>query len=1101
MKNKLFLLAAFASLTISISANTNTNELEKFNSAKSTISFTENKGQISDQNYNPRPDVLFSGEANGLTFHIRKDGISYQTSRVDSWKQQDKNLPEGMREEGKTDSVPDQMTIYRTDINWLGFNRDYTIENGESTAGFNNYYLPSCPDGAMNVKSYTDVTFKNLYAGIDVKWYEKNGELEYDFILAPNADYTKISWEIKGADKISIGENGQLIIETPLGNIEEQAPIAFQGETMVEATWKIDGNNISFQLGSYNENEVLIIDPVVRQWGTYYGGTGQDYGLSCATDTSGNIYLAGITRSTSGIATTGAHQTNHGGYRDAFLVKFNSSGVRQWGTYYGGTREEYGNSCATDASGNIYLSGFTSSTSGMATTGAHLATFGGGDWDAFLVKFNSSGVRQWGTYYGGTAGEAAYHCATDASGNVYLTGEAKSTTGVATTGAHQTSKGSLEDAFLVKFNSSGVRQWGTYYGGSGNDYGHSCATDASGNVYLAGDARNSTTGIATTGAHKTTRGGVRDAFLVKFNSSGVRQWGTFYGGTGDDKGRSCATDASGNIYLSGYTRSTSGIATTGAHQTTFGGGLEDAFLVKFNSSGVRQWGTYYGGTSNEIGYSCATDASGNIYLSGYTRSTSGIATTGAHQTTYGGGLNDAFLVKFNSSGVRQWGTYYGGTGNDFGWSCATDTSGNIYLSGQTPSTSGIATTGAYQTTFGGATEDAFLVKFDACPATYSQDTITACDSYTWIDGVTYTLSDTTAKHTLVNAAGCDSIVSLFLTINNSTSAIDTITACDSYTWIDGVTYSSSDTTAKDTLVNAAGCDSIVSLFLTINNSTSAIDTITACDSYTWIDGVTYTSSDTTAKDTLVNAAGCDSIVSLFLTINNSTSAIDTITACDSYTWIDGVTYTSSDTTAKDTLVNAAGCDSIVSLFLTINNSTSAIDTITACDSYTWIDGVTYTASNTTAKDTLLNAAGCDSIVSLNLTINYTKTTTDSIVANDSYTWINGVTYTSSNTTATDTLLASKGCDSIVSLNLTIVSTVGIDNSAILSNVKVYPNPTSGNLTIDAENYKGVEVYDTSGRLIIKSKLNTIDLQEQSKGLYLLKVNANGTTEEFKVFKE
>ena len=1101
MKNKLFLLAAFASLTISISANTNTNELEKFNSAKSTISFTENKGQISDQNYNPRPDVLFSGEANGLTFHIRKDGISYQTSRVDSWKQQDKNLPEGMREEGKTDSVPDQMTIYRTDINWLGFNRDYTIENGESTAGFNNYYLPSCPDGAMNVKSYTDVTFKNLYAGIDVKWYEKNGELEYDFILAPNADYTKISWEIKGADKISIGENGQLIIETPLGNIEEQAPIAFQGETMVEATWKIDGNNISFQLGSYNENEVLIIDPVVRQWGTYYGGTGQDYGLSCATDTSGNIYLAGITRSTSGIATTGAHQTNHGGYRDAFLVKFNSSGVRQWGTYYGGTREEYGNSCATDASGNIYLSGFTSSTSGMATTGAHLATFGGGDWDAFLVKFNSSGVRQWGTYYGGTAGEAAYHCATDASGNVYLTGEAKSTTGVATTGAHQTSKGSLEDAFLVKFNSSGVRQWGTYYGGSGNDYGHSCATDASGNVYLAGDARNSTTGIATTGAHKTTRGGVRDAFLVKFNSSGVRQWGTFYGGTGDDKGRSCATDASGNIYLSGYTRSTSGIATTGAHQTTFGGATEDAFLVKFNSSGVRQWGTYYGGTSNEIGYSCATDASGNIYLSGYTRSTSGIATTGAHQTTYGGGLNDAFLVKFNSSGVRQWGTYYGGTGNDFGWSCATDTSGNIYLSGQTPSTSGIATTGAYQTTFGGATEDAFLVKFDACPATYSQDTITACDSYTWIDGVTYTLSDTTAKHTLVNAAGCDSIVSLFLTINNSTSAIDTITACDSYTWIDGVTYSSSDTTAKDTLVNAAGCDSIVSLFLTINNSTSAIDTITACDSYTWIDGVTYTSSDTTAKDTLVNAAGCDSIVSLFLTINNSTSAIDTITACDSYTWIDGVTYTSSDTTAKDTLVNAAGCDSIVSLFLTINNSTSAIDTITACDSYTWIDGITYTSSNTTAKDTLLNAAGCDSIVSLNLTINYTKTTTDSIVANDSYTWINGVTYTSSNTTVTDTLLASNGCDSIVSLNLTIVSTVGLNNPVILSNVKVYPNPTSGKLTIDAENYKGVEVYDTSGRLIIKSALNTIDLEEQSKGLYLLKVNANGTTQEFKVFKE
>ena len=191
----------------------------------------------------------------------------------------------------------------------------------------------------MNVKSYTDVTFKNLYAGVDVKWYEKNGELEYDFIVAPNTDYTKISWEIKGADRISIGENGQLIIETPLGNIEEQAPIAFQGETIVEAAWKIDGNKISFQLGNYNENEVLIIDPVVRLWGTYYGGSGSDYGDSCATDASGNVY------------SSWKYFFNHwnchnrcspnyileGTCNDAFLVKFNSSGVRQWGTYYGGT--------------------------------------------------------------------------------------------------------------------------------------------------------------------------------------------------------------------------------------------------------------------------------------------------------------------------------------------------------------------------------------------------------------------------------------------------------------------------------------------------------------------------------------------------------------------------------------------------------------------------------------------------------------------------------------------------------------------------------------------------------------------------------------------
>ena len=1305
------LFTLFVVLASGISANTNTSELDKFNSAKSSVSFTENKGQISDQNYNPRPDVLFSGEANGLTFHIRKDGISYQTSRVDSWKQQDENLPEGMREEGKTDSIPDQMTIYRTDINWLGFNKDYTIENGESTAGFNNYYLPSCPDGAMNVKSYTDVTFKNLYDGIDVKWYEKDGQLEYDFIVAPNSDYTKISWEIKGADRISIGENGQLIIETPLGNIEEQAPIAFQGETIVEAAWKIDGNKIGFQLGSYNENEVLIIDPVVRLWGTYYGGSRYEYESSCATDASGNVYLAGRTSSTTGIATTGAHQTTSGGSYDAFLVKFNSSGVRQWGTYYGGTGREIGLSCATDASGNVYLAGYTNSTTGIATTGAHQTTSGGSD-----------------------------------------------------------------DAFLVKFNSSGVRQWGTYYGGTGQDYGLSCATDTSGNIYLAGITR-STSGIATTGAHQTNHGGYRDAFLVKFNSSGVRQWGTYYGGRGYTYGHYCTTDVSGNVYLTGYTPSTTGIATTGAHQTTYSGNQSDAFLVKFNSSGVRQWGTYYGGKGGVVGNSCATDTSGNVYLAGYTGSTTGIATTSAHDTAIGG-LNDAFLVKFNSSGVRQWGTYYGGTGSEYGYSCATDASGNVYLSGSTGSTTGIATIGAHLATYGGSV-DAFLVKFDPCPAAFSEDTIVACDSYKWIDGVIYTANDTSATDILVTSYGCDSIVSLHLTINYTKTLTDTIVACDSYKWINGVTYTTSNYVASVSFTAANGCDSIVSLHLTISYTKTFTDTIVGCDSYKWINGLTYTASNYTAKDTLVSANGCDSIVSLRLTINSSSNSSSNVTACNAYTWTQNNRTYSSSGVYTDTVTNAVGCDSVIKITITINptyftkvsasicdnqtyttagsrvvSSTGVyLDTLQSalscdsviettltvnptyftqvsasiCDNQTYItagnraitlagvytdtvqsflgcdsvveitirvnptyftkvsaticDNQTYTtAGNQVVSiagvylDTLQSALSCDSVIETTLTVNPTYFTQESaticdnqtyttagnqvvsiagvyldtlqsmlscdsviqttltvnptyfskvevtICGNESYTTIGGQVistagvytdtlqsvlscdsvfettlneipvfistqsktiescvpiysitgkYIDKSGVYIDTLVTIKGCDSvyftssvtIAPLDLTIQINAGVltsndvnaqykwldcnNNYSVIpsanavsynpdqvgvfaveisrltcldtsycylplssvtsversSDIKVYPNPTNGKLTIDAENFEDVEVYDTSGRLIIKSSLKTIDLEEQSKGLYLLKINASGTTQEFKVFKE
>ena len=307
------------------------------------------------------------------------------------------------------------------------------------------------------------------------------------------------------------------------------------------------------------------------------------------------------------------------------------------------------------------------------------------------------------------------------------------------------------------------------------------------------------------------------------------------------------------------------------------------------------------------------------------------------------------------------------------------------------------------------------------------DVKTACDSYTWIDGVTYTSSNNTATHTLTNGAGCDSVVTLNLTINHSNTGIDVKTACDSYTWIDGVTYTSSNNTATHTLTNGAGCDSVVTLNLTINHSNTGIDVKTACDSYTWIDGVTYTSSNNTATHTLTNAAGCDSVVTLNLTINHSNTGIDAKTACGSYTWIDGVTYTSSNNTATHTLTNAAGCDSVVTLNLTINHSNTGIDVKTACDSYTWIDGVTYTASNNTATHTLTNAAGCDSVVTLNLTINHSNTGIDVKTACDSYTWIDGATYTSNNNTATHTLTNAAGCDSVITLNLTINhSNTGID---------------------------------------------------------------------------
>ena len=170
------------------------------------------------------------------------------------------------------------------------------------------------------------------------------------------------------------------------------------------------------------------------------------------------------------------------------------------------------------------------------------------------------------------------------------------------------------------------------------------------------------------------------------------------------------------------------------------------------------------------------------------------------------------------------------------------------------------------------------------------------------------------------------------------------------------TYTATNNSAQWTLTNVAGCDSVVTLDLTVNYSNTGTDVQTACDTYDWIDGNTYTATNNSAQWTLTNVAGCDSVVTLDLTVNYSNTGTDVQTACDTYDWIDGNTYTATNNSAQWTLTNIAGCDSVVTLDLTVNYSNIGTDVQTACDTYDWIDGNTYTATNNSAQWTLTNVA-------------------------------------------------------------------------------------------------------------------------------------------------
>ncbi len=335
------------------------------------------------------------------------------------------------------------------------------------------------------------------------------------------------------------------------------------------------GGSLDAFLVKFNTNGTLL-------WTTHYGGSGTDYGRGCAIDNNDNIYITGYTSSPNNMAING-YQNTFGGIFDGYLAKFNSNGIRQWATYYGSNRVDYGNDCAIDNNNNIYLAGVTRtpnfSTVNLSNNG-HQSNYGGGFQDALLVKFNSNGIRQWATYYGGSQSEAGSRCTVDSNNNIYLAGFTDSNDSISSGGHQNAHGGGPQDGFLVKFNSNGVRQWGTYYGGSDDDRITGCSTDNSNNVYVAGFTASSNN-IAS-GGHQNTYGGDYDAFLVEFNTNGIRQWGTYYGDSGSDVGISCPVDNNGNVYLCGLTNSTNNISSNG-HQNVLGGNF-DRFLAKFQDS-------------------------------------------------------------------------------------------------------------------------------------------------------------------------------------------------------------------------------------------------------------------------------------------------------------------------------------------------------------------------------------------------------------------------------------------------------------------------------------------------------------------------------------
>lgn len=675
--------------------------------------FIENKGQILDQNHAHNRDVLFMYTGNGIKVQLRRSGYSYELFNAEHLPYQKK-----INELCDNPSLLANVSIqsHRVDIEFMNSNKDPEIIKEEGKSTDLNYYV--CGKNVRNVRSFSKITYKNAYNNIDIEFLlNENGSLKYNIILNPCSNISDVKFLCKGASSIQ-QKNNSLIFKTSLGTIEENIPFSYYTSSPSQnqkVDFKISNNVISFSADQDNKR-TLVIDPSTnRVWGTYFGGSSLEYCTSNGVDAANNVYIAGYSLSTSNIATSGVYQSTLSAGFDAFLSKFNSSGTQLWGTYFGDASFEVFYAIHVLPSGIVFATGDTGSTTNIASAGAHQTVYGGGVDDAILVKFDPTGQLVWSTYMGGTLHDISSAVTVDTNGDVIITGHSESSNAVATGGVYNSVYSLNYDVFITKFNTNGVRQWGTYYGDTGIDEAYGITCDASDNIYITGFT-TSLFGISTGTAFQLISGGSNDVFLAKFDPAGANLlWATYYGGTGDEKGTAMKADViTGNIYLSASTTSSNNIATVGAYQTAIGS-ADDSFIAAFTSTGNRSWATYYGGNDVDYINSLVLDSDKNILVSGHTLSTNAMSSAGAYQTNLASvGYYDAFFAKFGNSGNRKLATYFGGPENESCNGIAVDNLNKIYICGETSSTVSISTPGSHMPNYAGSS-DAFLAKFCVAP--------------------------------------------------------------------------------------------------------------------------------------------------------------------------------------------------------------------------------------------------------------------------------------------------------------------------------------------------------------------------------------------------
>jgi hypothetical protein len=746
MSRLLLLLSAFVITTTLVAiAQDTTEQVPDF--PRSDAAFVENRGQ-----WDSHARYLLS--LPGLDLWIGSDEVMYDVKKFEKGNRRFKEtfpLPAALQSGSDFTNVAISGHVIR--MRFAGADRSPELKGTDRATGYCNYFMDSDPDKwAVDVPRFRAVRINQLYDGIDAVYYLDGGRPRYDLIVSPGSDPSAIGLEFEGASQPQVGASGDLIITTSVGELLQQAPLAYQSidgtRRMVPCAFVIaaDGK-VRFQLGGYDSRVPLVIDPLI--YSTFIGGNSLHLVGNIALDANGSIYVAGTTTSSGYPTTTGAYQTTFNKATSSsatvFVTKLNATGsALVFSTFIGGSAStEIGAGIALDTARNIYVTGRTTQ-SGTGndfpiTNGAFQTTRPGGP-DAFALKLNTGGNSlMYSTFLGGPGVDYGADITVDVQGNAYVTGQTDSTFPT-TSGAFAQTKSALADNFVAKLNAGGSGLlFSTYIGGNNIEAPLGIAIDTARNVYIVGQTGSSTY-PTTSSAYDRIKSADYDAYVTKLNSSGsALVYSTYLGGTTDQVTTRVVANPDGSAVVLGITSSTDFPTTTGAYSTSYNGGDQDNFLTKFNASGTSLvYSTFIGSDWNESAYRLALDRKGNVYVAGTTSSTTFPTTTNAFDGSSNGG-EDLYVLKLNyNASTLLYSTYIGGSDDDISAGIRIDTVGNASVAGYTYSTDFPTTNGAFSTT--NSYSAVFALKLPVPTVTLTAP----LGGETWCSGITRQISWTSS---------------------------------------------------------------------------------------------------------------------------------------------------------------------------------------------------------------------------------------------------------------------------------------------------------------------------------------------------------------------